>query len=226
MAFSSSGELFAVNYFASEISRFTFDGSGNPIPNGTLALASGPFPTLGVAFSPWGELFVSRGEGSTPSAVIERYLFDPSGNPIPNGSFTPGSGGPHFLAFSPSGELFVPGNQLNEGVYRYLFDGSHQPVPNGLIPIAGGAVGVAFSPYGEIFVTSQSQYVDGGGMHRFILNPDGSVTPNGQIDTGPLPLGGVAIFPIPEPSSTMLAALGFASASVCGWRRRKRRVSV
>lgn len=222
MAFNANGELFAANYFGSQISRFTFDSSGAAVPNGTLSLPDGDAVGLGVAFSPWGELFVASGSfsGNVPGE-IDRYVFDASGTPTFNGSFVPAVVTPHFLAFSPSGELFVPGNQLNQGVAMYGFDASHQPIPNGLIPIAGGAVGVAFDQFGEIFVTSQSQFVDGGSMYRFLSNPDGSVTPNGHLDLGPIALGGVAIFPIPEPSSLVLAALGLIGLAAYGWRRKR-----
>jgi WD40 repeat protein len=192
LAFSPTGELFAVNHFNGTISRFLFDPAGNAVPNGTIPTGG----NQGLAFSPNGELFVAH------YSSVERFLFDPvTKAAIPNGSFSiPGAGYLHGLTFSAQGELFAadPGSDL---VFRLVFDGLGNPVDNGTISVAGAPLGVALSSAGELFVTSHYT----GGISRFLFDVNGDAMPNGFTPTDHL--GGVAIFagttsPTPTPTPT------------------------
>lgn len=207
--FSPTGELFAISYRGDQISRFTFDLMGNATANGTLTL---PFisaldhANLGVAFSPWGELFVSAFDRvPNPQSTIHRWLFDANGSAIANGSFTLPTAGAHFLEFNAAGELFVPDNSA-EVVYRYLFDNSGAPVANGTIAVGPGALGVAFAPDGEAFISHQSSI----GILRFLFDDDGNAIPNGQELSGNF-LGQVSIYPaeaVPEVPGWLMATIG------------------
>jgi hypothetical protein len=91
MAFSSQGELFASDYDGNRVLRFRV-GSDDLTLNGQISVSGGP---LGVAFSQQGELFVTcHGSGG-----IHRFLFDETGNVIPNGYIpTVRLGGPAILS--------------------------------------------------------------------------------------------------------------------------------
>jgi hypothetical protein len=86
MTMTSWGELFVSNAGVSgnngtTVLRFTFDGSGNPTANGTIA-GNGLSTPIGQAFTPWGELLVvNQGNGS-----ISRFTFDAAHAAVPNGN--------------------------------------------------------------------------------------------------------------------------------------------
>jgi hypothetical protein len=79
LAFNAQGELFIADVYNNRLVRFTFDGEGNPVANGTIPVPGGP---VDVAFSSAGELFVSTAFGGG----LQRSFLDASGNAIPNGS--------------------------------------------------------------------------------------------------------------------------------------------
>jgi len=81
-----------------------------------------------LAFSPWGELFVTNTDGQN----VLRYLLDQDGQWQPNGELT-GNGldGPIGLDFSPWGELFVSNLYGSGGISRWTFDPDHSPIPHG-----------------------------------------------------------------------------------------------
>lgn len=186
IGFSPNGELFAVNFLNSTISRFKFDVTGNAIPNGVFH--SGTSNAQGLAFSSSGELFVTDGGGGgTPG--VQRWRLDPvSGVPIANGFISwLGASSPHGLGFSPNGELFVA--DLGGRINRFRFDSAGHAVPNGSIA-APTPIGIAFSSAGELFVSSHY----GDGLSRFLFDQNGNAIPNGVIATPRL--GGIAIKPI------------------------------
>ncbi len=187
IAFSPSGELFAVNILNSTISRFKFDPAGNAVPNGVFH--SGTPHAQALAFSPSGELFITDSGGSgTPG--VKRWRLDPvTGSPIANGFISwSGAFNPHGIGFSPNGELFVSDLQGNR-VYRFRFDATGNAIDNGSITTPT-PIGIAFSPAGELFVTSHGS----GGISRFLFDQSGNAVANGVTPTPTL--GGVVIKPI------------------------------
>jgi hypothetical protein len=193
MAFSPTGELFAVNSESNTVSRFIFDGANSAIPNGVIS--TGVSQPLGVAVSAAGEVFVTL----STTGVVSRFVFDPIDNhAVSNGSFTiPGAGNLTFPTFNADGELFLPDASANK-VWRYTFDAGGAPSANGSIGVAD-ALGVAFSPLGELFVSRHAS----GGIARFTFDGSGTAEPNGLMPTNTL--GGLAIL-VPEPSSLILLA--------------------
>jgi hypothetical protein len=182
LAFSASGELFAINMGNGIISRFLFDTTGVAIPNGTIITNDWG---QGLAFSSSGELFTAHA-----NSVIRRFLFDPStGEAIPNGSFTvPEAIGMHGVAFNARGELFVS-DPYTDNIFRFLFDSAGNPIANGTLSVPGAPLGLAFSGEGELFVASH--FV--GRLSRFLFDASGNPVANGFVVTEHLE--GVSIFP-------------------------------
>lgn len=128
VAFSpDGGELFVSECCSfNRIYRYLIDSSGTATTNGFIDAASLDSPQ-GMAFSPWGELFV----GNDGNSTIARFVFDGSGNARANGVIS-GNGAflPRSLAFSPWGELFA----ANAGaltVSRWRFDNQREAIANG-----------------------------------------------------------------------------------------------
>ncbi|MCC7313301.1 MAG: VCBS repeat-containing protein [Planctomycetes bacterium] len=182
LTFSQSGELFVADSSTPTIRRFVFDSNGVAIPNGQVLWTGASVP-FGVAFAPWGELFVTNSSNG-----VYRFLFDGAGQASANGFFTvPGSSRLHFCEFGPQDELFIP--DIDTGlVFRYRFDQSGTPLPNGSIT-ASGAIAVTSAPWGELFVSAHF----GGGISRFLFDANGNPIPNGTSAT--VSLGGIAISP-------------------------------
>ncbi len=107
------------------IDRFVFDSGGHASANGSIT-GGGLSSPHGMAFSPWGELFVANGTGDS----ISRFSFDVLGHASLSGTIT-GNGLdiPIGLRFSPWGELFVANNP--GVVSRWTFDASHDAIANG-----------------------------------------------------------------------------------------------
>jgi hypothetical protein len=145
IAFSPTGDLFVSTLGAtistpSTIYQWKFDSSGNAslVSNFTVV---GP-GVHGMAFSPWGEMFLPDGDGAT----IYRILFGSSGNPISNGTITGnGLNMPLDVAFSSWGEMFV-GNEGAPIVSRFTFDAAHNAIPNGTFSIPQDNGFLAFAP--------------------------------------------------------------------------------
>lgn len=93
-------ELFVSECCGSDrIDRFVFDSSGHASPNGRIT-GGGLSSPHGMAFSPWGELFVANGSGDS----ISLFTFDVLGNASPSGTITGnGLNMPIGLRFSPWG---------------------------------------------------------------------------------------------------------------------------
>lgn len=188
VAFSPSGELFATNYVPGNVSRFLFNSNDNAVPNGKFAVGYG---VQGLTFNKKGELFVAR-DKATSKGVIYRYTFDLSGNPVLKGIIPAEFGqGPHGIAFSPAGELFVP--DLNGYVHRFLFNSIGDAVPNGSIAAPMKLViGVAFSQSGEMFLTG---IVNSSKIYRYLFDTNGNAIAHGQISTAEVGFGMPAIYP-------------------------------
>ncbi|MBK7956509.1 MAG: hypothetical protein IPK02_22700 [Candidatus Accumulibacter sp.] len=111
---------------SNRIDRFVFDSSGHASPNGTIT-GGGLSSPHGMAFSPWGELFVANGASDS----ISRFSFDALGHASLSGTITGiGLDIPIGLRFSPWGELFVA-NEETSAVSRWTFDVSHNAIANG-----------------------------------------------------------------------------------------------
>jgi hypothetical protein len=121
LTFSATGELFIADPETNRVYRFLFDGNGDPVGNGSISVAGGPY---GVVFSSARELFVT----SHYSGGISRFLFDSSGNAIPNGFIaTPNLGGVAILSRKLTVSIDIkPGSSPN----------SLNPHSEGKIPVA------------------------------------------------------------------------------------------
>lgn len=86
----------------------------------------------GLAFSPWGELFVANYYAGT----ISRFTLDAQGSATANGTLA-GNGmtNPTSVAFAPWGELFV-GNQGTGTLSRFTFDAAHASAGQGTFQTA------------------------------------------------------------------------------------------
>lgn len=127
LAFNEEGELFVARVWSNlAIYRYIFDGSGKPVPNGTIPANFGRGPH-GLTFSPSGELFVSDANG-----YIHRFLFNSTGNAVSNGKIATPMDLVMDVAFSEDGEMFLAGQQSSK-IYRYLFDTNGNAVPHGQI---------------------------------------------------------------------------------------------
>lgn len=117
--------LTVANTTSQQVREFLFDGGGNASPGQVISTPGSN--DHGMAFSPWGELFVTEAGSNS----IARFTFDGGGVAQANGQIT-GNGltSPVDLTFSGWGELFV-GNSLGPIVSRWLFTGAHVAVANG-----------------------------------------------------------------------------------------------
>jgi WD40 repeat protein len=166
--------------------RFEGMGTGPVVPLSTIPGTDVNDP-IGVAFSPWGELFVGNRHGNVGGGVgsISRFTFDGAGNFIPNGTITAGLEAVHGMAFSPSGELFAANHALNT-ISRFTFDEAKSAIPNGTVSTPGGNVtlGVSFSPSGEMFVASDGSTE----IQRFVFDPLSTLAiPNGTLTIPGIP---------------------------------------
>jgi hypothetical protein len=181
----SPGGINQPNRTTNGVNLYFWDGT----PTGTLnlfttilpATQNGLYDPAGVAFSPWGELFVSNRQGNQSSnpttGSISRFLVDGSGNMTPNGTITGNSlWAVHGLAFSSSGELFAA-NLFSDKISRFTFDISKNAIANGTITAPPGSYleGLAFSSSGELFASEYNQ------IGRFTFDANGNATSNGII---------------------------------------------
>jgi hypothetical protein len=94
MAVAPWGELLVANAGANQapngpatapgttLLRFTLDAQGNVTPSGTIQ-GNGVYIPLGMAFAPWGELFVVN----CGTSSLSRFTFDSSHAAVPHGVF-------------------------------------------------------------------------------------------------------------------------------------------
>jgi hypothetical protein len=174
-----AGDLFVAQRGGGNVLRFTFDARGSASLGGILSEGLFFDRPRGIAVSPRGELFVTQCCGLD---MINRYLFDGAGNPVPNGVITAnGLNNPHDMAFSRSGELFVA-NAGGNTVSRFTFDRTGNASPNGLITAAvfHTPLGLDISPWGELFVGNGDPP---GGVSRWTFDRSGQARFNGTFST-------------------------------------------
>ncbi len=173
-------ELFISNRGKSNVSRFILDVMGNVVPNGAITAGLNS-QVRAVQVNPaTGELFVTLVGGINE---IKRYLIDASGDAVPNGSITGGGmSGPHDMAFSPWGELFVANGRGNS-VSRFVFDTAGDASSSGLITgnSLNGPLGLDFSPWGELFVGNSA--FGSQGISRWVFDASFNATFNGSFPT-------------------------------------------
>jgi hypothetical protein len=187
------GEMFVAQRGAHNVLRFVFDAGGDASLNGVISAGLFTNGPRGVAISSTGELFVAQCCGLDR---INRYLFDSAGNAVPNGIITGnGLNDPNDIAFSPSGELFVP-NAFGNSISRFTFDTSGTASPNGQItgPTLSGPAGLDFSPWGELFVGNA---FPPSVVSRWTFDSAGTATFNGSFPTPPDALIDVEFAPQP-----------------------------
>ncbi len=149
-----SGELFVTNYTGGILSRFVFDASGNPVPNGYIIIPD-TGKQLGVAIRPADrQLFVSD------YTKIRRFSRKPDGSYTFIENFAVnGAAMYHFMKFKD--DLLYLTNFQQSAVLIYSFDVQGNPVFKDWFP-ADNALDLDFSPDGqEMFVTDHR---DGGIM--------------------------------------------------------------
>jgi hypothetical protein len=142
-----TGELFVTeaNLGSLQLSRYAFDAAGNAALQ--QSFSSPGSNDHGMAFAPWGEMFVTEANTNT----VARFLFDGTA-PVQNGQIS-GNGllTPVDVAFSAAGEMFVT-NTGAPRISRWTFDGSGNvadsseivtPTPVAGLVFAGDATPVA-----------------------------------------------------------------------------------
>lgn len=189
-----NGEMFAANV-GGPVSRFTFDGMGNAVANGTV----GAGLKRGVAVSATGDRLYMTTAGN----VIQR--FDLAGNMALPDIVVPGAFGLHDMSWGPGGDLYAADFGSGQ-VYRVSFDGMQNPTVDGVAAMAATAIDVAFSPDGaEMFVSGHTS----GLISRFSYNMGMDTwTPNGSINVG-VNMGALLVV-VPEPATLSLAAAAVA----------------
>ncbi|TWT46174.1 hypothetical protein RAS1_26220 [Phycisphaerae bacterium RAS1] len=194
-----SGELFAANVNG-PISRFTFDGGGNAVANGTLGGGS----LRGLAVSADGMRLYASGASNSIQT------FDLTTGMLVNTFAVPGASGLHNMSMGPGGDLYV--SDINaDGVFRLGFDGNGLPVFDSFIGGVDDALDVGFSPdESEMLVTGHRSHI----LARFTYDAmNDAWVSAGQTDLG-IPLGAILTY-VPEPSSVCLLA---AAAALSGRR--------
>jgi hypothetical protein len=201
-------ELFVAQAFGTNVLRFDI-GSGSATFNGEISAGLCCQAPRGAAISPSGELFVTQ---CCAVDDIHRYLFDSSGNAVPNGVITGnGLSNPHDMAFSRSGELFVADGD-GHAVSRFKFDSAGNAIPNGTITGLQRPIGLDFSPKGELWVAD----FETRDIYRFVFDRTGFAIPNGTFQT-PASHIDLQFFPQQTPPPS-LAATVMADRPVSYWR--------
>jgi beta-lactamase regulating signal transducer with metallopeptidase domain len=175
------GEAFANRVYRYEVT----EGGGAALSREITANVNQPG---GIAFSPWGEMFVSNRAGS-----VARFL-DPEGDATPHGLITAESTGapfaqPHWLTFR-NGEMFLA--QESGTVLRFAFDSAGDAFFNGTLVAGEGSRGIQTNPVtGEVMVSNLENAV-----HRFAFDDAGKGSSNGLIRGGGMNHGhGMAFTP-------------------------------
>ena len=191
------------------------DDLTDPFPGGVSL--STPW---GVAFGPDGKLYVS-GFGS--GNVVR---FDPVAQTLLGEFIGIGSGGltvPRGLTFGPDGNLYVTsetGASTSGQVLKY--DGTTGAFVGVFVTAGSGGLGrpdgIVFGPDGNLYVSS--------GDSQSVLQYNGTTGAFLDVFAAldyPLALGpaGLAFYPVPEPSSLVLAA-GGAALLILRWRSKRR----
>jgi hypothetical protein len=188
-----SGELFVTNWTGGVLSRFLFDASGNPVPNGVITMPDGGYQ-LGVAIRPADrQLFVSD------YTKVRRFSPNPDGSYAFLGTFWENSATQyHFMKFRD--DLLYLTSFWENAVLRFSFDAQGNPVYKDRIA-AENALDTAFSPDGqEMFVTDHRN----GGIMRYKYDSISETWMRyGEKIPTPM-LGGIVIVPTACPLSADL----------------------
>ncbi len=191
-----TGELFQTNWSTGILSRFQFDDSGNPVPNGTILMPDSG-KQLGVVVRPADrQLFVSD------YTKVRRFMPNPDGSYTYLGAFAEnGAALYHFMKFKD--DLLYLTNFQHNVVLRFSFDPQGNPVPKDSIVMGGnaGPVDLDFSPDGlEMFVTDHRN----GGIMRFQYDEISESWIRFGDDIPTPMLGGIVIVPTACPLSADL----------------------
>jgi len=138
IAFDSSGNLYAANFYTSSIEKFTPKGIGS------IFAYTGSYQPIGLAFDNQGNLYVADGGNNTSNNIVK---FTPSGA---SSVFAADPDGPEGLAFDSAGNLFVA-NWRSDTIEKFTPDGV------GSIFVSNDLAypeGLAFDGAGNLFVTS------------------------------------------------------------------------
>jgi hypothetical protein len=188
-----TGELFVTNFPSGILSRFLFDASGNPVPNGTINMPDSG-KQLGVVVRPIDrQLFVSD------YTKVRRFSPNADGSYTFLGYFQVNNGMQyHFMKIHD--DLLYLTSFWENAVLRFSFDVQGNPVYKDRIS-AEGALDVAFSPdEQEMFVTDHRN----GGIMRYKSDTAGNTWIR-YGDKIPTPmLGGIVIVPTACPLSADL----------------------
>ncbi|NLH17592.1 MAG: hypothetical protein GX455_13535, partial [Phycisphaerae bacterium] len=188
-----SGELFQTNWSSGVLSRFLFDASGNPVPNGTILMPDSG-KQLGVVVRPADrQLFVSD------YTKVRRFMPNPDGSYTFLGYFAINNSTQYHFMKVKDDLLYLTSFSEN-AVIRFSFDAQGNPTEKDRI-VASNALDMDFSPDGqEMFVTDHGN----GGIMRFRYD---SITEtwirNGDDIPTPM-LGGIVIVPTACPLSADL----------------------
>jgi hypothetical protein len=188
----TTGELFAANV-NSGVSRFTFDGAGNAVPNGTISSGA----ARGVAVSPDGGRLYVTGASNT----IRQFNLS-TGTELPS-LVVPGSPNLHYLRVH-NNELFAAGLDANQ-ILRYSIDPAGTLTPKPAFA-AISPITVTLSLDGTELYTTGHRSTDL--IERFTYN---SLTDNWTLaDTinSNFSLGDALVLPVAIPEPTTLALGG------------------
>jgi hypothetical protein len=191
-----SGELFQTNWSSGILSRFLFDASGNPVPNGTILMPDSG-KQLGVVIRPADRQLVV-----SDYTKVRRFMPNPDGSYTYLGAFAENAGALyHFMKFKD--DLLYLTNFQQGTILRFSFDAEGNPVQKDSIVMGGnaGPVDMDFSPDGrEMFVTDHRN----GGIMRFKYDSVAETWIR-YGDKIPTPmLGGIVIVPTACPLSADL----------------------
>jgi streptogramin lyase len=168
IAFSPSGDLFAVNYKKGVISRIKPDGAVSTF----ATLPDGSTPA-GITFDAAGNLYTANDGNDTISKV------SPTGE-IATYAVLPAGSGPDDVAFDASGNLFVADQHSND---------VSKITPDGTVSIFAkfskdaGTNGLAFNANGNLFVSNYGT----GEIAK--ITPDGKKSQFADLGTKPEPFG-------------------------------------
>jgi sugar lactone lactonase YvrE len=194
VAVNGAGDVFESDYHSGNINEYS--------PSGVFlsTFASGFSYPISMTFDQSGNLFVGSGYGNG-NGVITRIT--PGGTPS---TFATGLSFPQGLAINSAGDLF----EADTGTLNINEFGPGGGAPSVFATLGTGSGGVAIDSQDNLFVS------DGYGGH-IIEYPHGG-GPSTIIATGLGDGTGMAIQPVPEPTTIALLGIGGAALMI---RRRK-----
>ena len=190
-------DLLVVDTGNNRVRRYGFAANGDPVEKPGIVTGLSNHDARGVVVRPDGhEVFVSQCYCSGDNDV-HRYRVESDGTFTHLGTLPGSFRNPHFMAFSPWGELFVPNPDLVNGqqdtnwfISRYTFAVDGTPQYNGSFndPHLRAPIALAFSPWGELIAGSALDPL----LARFTFDANHQPVYHGTI---PLPApGGQMVF--------------------------------